>query len=260
MFICGFLLLLVSPAAAWEQAFTREEPRQPLHVKDSNCLQVTLHDACSEDVAPADCGAAVQAGMDAWNVVPGSYFRFQSTAQATCCRAGYQREGANANCISWREDSWPAEYPPAGIGLTTITYDVAGGAILDADIELNGVGFQFGTTCATGLADVQNTVTHEAGHMLGLDHTDVPGATMRSRSYPGDCDLRSLEADDTAGLVTIYPSASDPGICRGPAGGVNLDCSTPDDCGCRAAGAGRGGPGWLALAAAAVLARRRRRS
>ncbi|MBI5490607.1 MAG: matrixin family metalloprotease [Deltaproteobacteria bacterium] len=259
MFICGFLLLLASPAAAWEQAFTRETPQQPLHVRDSNCLQYTLHDACSEDVAPEDCWAAVHAGMDTWNAVAGSYFRFEPTAPASCCRAAYQREGANANCISWLEGAWPDAYPPAGIALTTITYDVASGAILDADIELNGFSFQFGTTCAAGLADVQNTVTHEAGHMLGLDHTDVPGATMRSRSYPGDCELRSLEADDTAGLVTIYPAADDPGICRGPTGGVNLDCSAPDDCGCRAAGAGRGAPGWLALAAVAVLAVRLRR-
>ena len=262
MFIGGFLalvLLLPFPAAAWEQAMTHEEPQQPLHVADSNCQQYTIHDACSEDVPPSECWTAIDEGFAAWNAA-GSYFRFEPTAPATCCRAGYQLEGANANCISWREDAWPDEYPPAGIALTTITYNSSTGAILDADVEFNGVAFQYGTDCAPGLTDIQNTMTHESGHMFGLDHSDVPGATMGPRSYPGDCSLRSLEADDLEGIRTIYPPADDPGVCRGPAGGGNLNCASPDDCGCRAPGEGRGALGWIVPAAvlAAVVLRRRR--
>jgi MYXO-CTERM domain-containing protein len=262
VFICGFLLLLPLRAFAWEQAYTREAPGRPLHVVGSDCTQYTLQQSCSEDVGFDECRAAVDAGVQVWNSTGCSYFHFVPTAPATCCRVGYQGEGKNANCISWLEDSWPPSYPPPAIALTTITYNVADGAILDADIELNGAAFTFGTTCASGLADVQNTTAHEAGHMLGLDHSPVPGATMRTNSYAGDCELRDLSADDIEGACTIYPLSGNPGVCKGPQGGVNLDCSPPpDDCGCRAPGVSpSGSAASLAVLALLLLRLRRRRS
>jgi hypothetical protein len=246
-------LLAAAPARAWTQAVTRETPQQPLHIGDSNCVPMTLHADGSADLPFADLQAAVAAGLAVWNDVPGAYIAFTTTTPASCCRAEFLQQGANANCIRWLEDDWPAEYPPAGIALTTITYAVDDGRILDADIEFNGADFSFGTDCAAGLVDVWNTTAHEAGHVVGLDHSSVPGATMRPRSYPGDCDLRDLTADDIEGLSTIYPPAADPGTCREPRGGLNLDCSPPpEDCGCRAPGA-RPAP-WTALLAVAALA------
>ena len=83
---------------------------------------------------------------------------------------------------------------------------------------------------------------------------------LAQRKHQTNSELRSLEADDLEGIRTIYPTADDPGVCRGPAGGGNLDCSLPAACGCRVPGTGRGGPGWLVPAAvvAAVVLRRRR--
>jgi len=262
VFIGGFLLLLPLYAFAWEQAYTREAPGRPLHVVGSDCTQYTLEQSCSQDVGSAECRAAVDAGVQVWNSTGCSYFHFVPTATATCCRVGFQREGKNANCISWLDDVWPDSYPPTAIALTTITYNVADGAILDADVELNGAAFSFGTTCAAGLADIQNTVAHETGHMLGLDHTSVAGATMRPRSYPGDCELRDLATDDIDGVCTIYPLSGSPGVCKEPQGGVNLDCSPPpDDCGCRAPGdSPSGSAASLAVLALLLLRLRRRRS
>ena len=51
--------------------------------------------------------------------------------------------------------------------------------------------------------DIQGTMTHEYGHALGLDHTGVPGATMGSPVAQG-VGLRSIEADDIAGLQFLY--------------------------------------------------------
>lgn len=249
-------LLALLPAAtadAWNQAMTRETPPQPLHIADSNCVPMTLHSAGSRDVPFDDLQTALRAGFAVWNDVADAYITFTDTATANCCRAEFLQQGANANCVRWLEDDWPADYPPAGIALTTLTYVVDDGTILDADIEFNGVDFTFGTSCAAGLIDIWNTTAHEAGHVVGLDHSSTLGATMRPRSYPGDCDLRDLTADDIEGLRALYPTADDPGICREPRGGLNLDCSPPpDDCGCRAPGA-RPAP-WTALLAVVALA------
>ena len=51
--------------------------------------------------------------------------------------------------------------------------------------------------------DIQGTMTHEYGHALGLDHTNVPGATMGSPLELG-VGLRSIEPDDIAGVQFLY--------------------------------------------------------
>ncbi|MBI5501399.1 MAG: matrixin family metalloprotease [Deltaproteobacteria bacterium] len=261
--VCGCCVLLcVSPARAWVQATTEEAPHRPLHVADSNCLQYVVAAGCSADVPSDDCLVAVTLGMRAWDL-RGSHFRFRPTPEVTCCGAGYERDWTNTNCVEWREDRWPGEYGASTIALTTLTYDPANGAILDADVELNGVGYRFGTDCSADVMDIQNTIAHEAGHMLGLDHTDVFGATMRVYSGPGDCSLRDLAPDDVEGATTLYPYAADPGVCQPPHGGLNADCSDPPpdpgSCGCRAPGSQPGPAASLVALAFVVVAFRIRR-
>lgn len=68
---------------------------------------------------------------------------------------------------------------------------------------------------ASGEFDIQGLLTHEFGHALGLGHTTVGGATMfASVSSSGSDDVRSLEADDIAGVQAVYGvrSATKPGI------------------------------------------------
>ncbi|GEJ57871.1 hypothetical protein [Anaeromyxobacter diazotrophicus] len=174
-------------------------------------------------------------------------------------------------CIA-RHDCWSHDAALGGGGilaLTTVTYRLDSGEILDADMEVNGwnglpapdlTGFYL--TCADPPApvcadpvfgqagcveiDVGNTVTHEAGHMVGLDHVcvasypapfdacpKVPSPSgpqepvMAPSAAPGDTDKRVLKPDDVDGVCTAYPVS---------AGG----------CGCRSGGGG----GALALAAA----------
>jgi hypothetical protein len=57
--------------------------------------------------------------------------------------------------------------------------------------------------------DIQGVMTHEFGHALGLDHSLVAGATMQTTTSSAGIDLRSIEADDRAGLEFLY-GALDP--------------------------------------------------
>jgi MYXO-CTERM domain-containing protein len=167
------------------------------------------------------------------------------------------------------------------VALTTVLYDPHTGRLFDADMELNGWDGVTGTIhpqppatsvphgyyftcdvragwreCTTyGQADcyaydLRNTVTHEAGHVVGLAHPcDDPGTpscgdplppgeavpyaqrTMYPSTGPGDTAKRVLSADDVAGVCAVYPVQG---------GG----------CGC-----GSGGePGPLAPALAALIA------
>jgi MYXO-CTERM domain-containing protein len=148
------------------------------------------------------------------------------------------------------------------IALTTTTYRLSTGAILDADVEVNaGDGDEeegYLVTCVdppapvcseerrTGCigTDLQNALSHEVGHFLGFAHSDSRGSTMYASASRGETGKRVLSADAVEGMCDVYPR-----------GGTVKTCGSRPE-GCSSAGA----PGsWLGLAALALLVRRRSR-
>jgi hypothetical protein len=164
------------------------------------------------------------------------------------------------------------------IGLTTTTFSTRTGTIQDADIELNsapaslGRGFLFTTvdspacpenapasTCVH--TDVENTVTHELGHLLGLDHVEGRlNSTMAATAPVADLTKRIIDPGSADAICRIYPIGLPPTPCDERAAARPLvlidNKGTPglDPIGCATAT----GPGTLACLA--WLLRRRRRS
>jgi MYXO-CTERM domain-containing protein len=153
-----------------------------------------------------------------------------------------------------------AGYAPGALALASVSFDPANGEIVDVDLEVNAANWEFrilddgpdGT-----MHDLQNTLTHEIGHFLGLDHchgdaltgeASCETVTMRAQAELGDTSMRSLSADDTAGVTEIYPL---------------LGCEQPerDDPpkGCRCSASGRSGPAPVAGIALGLLLLRRPR-
>jgi MYXO-CTERM domain-containing protein len=168
--------------------------------------------------------------------------------------------GGIYNCFD--DDGAPANR--STVALTTVLYDPKTGRLYDADMELvgwDGVkdaaltgsphGFYFTCdeqpgwpACTTyGEAscwgyDLQNTVTHEADHVIGLAHPcgdpgapscqqdppagEVPFAdrTMYPTTAAGETSKRTLSADDVAGVCAIYPPSSGCGCGSGGSPGV----------------------------------------
>ncbi len=94
------------------------------------------------------------------------------------------------------------------------------GSIIEADIVLNPFQ-QFSTDGTYGTFDLQATLTHEIGHMLGLRHSAVLGATM-SESLPkngtfGTADLsaRTLSRNDIASIRDLYDFQDSDQACCG---------------------------------------------
>ncbi len=125
--------------------------------------------------------------------------------------------GGEQPLVTWREQTWP--HAQDALALTTLSYETSSGAITDADIEVNGIFFTFGdltqpAPTTTGVHDVQNTITHEVGHVVGFAHEpSVTGSTMFPIADPGELSKRDLHSDDIAGLCEVYPSAGDAPIC-----------------------------------------------
>jgi hypothetical protein len=171
------------------------------------------------------------------------------------------------NIIKFRHDVWchggdPNDtcYSTAATAITSVLFVEDGhkgaGTILDADIEMNDVNFIFtnlpempsNVPVGRDVADLANTLTHELGHVLGLDHTcSTAGVTPASEvddsgNFPPACDAlaglpadeqqkietatmfptyssgeiskRTPHPDDLAGVVVDYPTATDPNVCK----------------------------------------------
>ena len=84
--------------------------------------------------------------------------------------------------------------------------------IREGDIALNAVDFQFAVDGDGHVAlDLQSALTHEIGHLLGLDDSDENGATMNPRMI-GQPDGRSLETADLEAVCALYGTGIDTGL------------------------------------------------
>jgi len=189
---------------------------------------------------------AVQPAFSSWQAASGNGITFEFGGRS---RAGADGQDGK-NTISWR----PLTNARDTFGQTIITFFTNSGEIIDADTELNA-SFQFGVLPpnqhdpSNPIVDVQAVITHEAGHVLGLDHENTlgPQVVMFFSDTSGDSTRRALTADDVAGVRDIYSGGSGDGGGGGGGGGCSL---VP---------ARGGGDLWPVVAVLALLASRRPR-
>jgi uncharacterized protein (TIGR03382 family) len=266
--------------------------REPL-AWESGCAIVSFHQDGSSQIAGDGEFAEMEASLGRWaGATAGcSYLELRLTENK-----GGEVGLDGVNLVMFREDRWcrpatdedPEEcYDPSAAGLTTLFFiDDAdsdrNGAILDADIELNGVHFAVARDGETTdpelcISDLGNTFTHEVGHLMGLDHTCFAGgerlvdqngdpqpncepvnaldeamreATMFNFQDCGETKKATPEADDIDAVCAIYPISDDPGACNVP----DLEES---GCGCAAPGSATSTLPLLSFALLALLLLRR---
>jgi len=108
------------------------------------------------------------------------------------------------------------------IGVTSFWYNTGTKEVVDADMVLNFVDFDWSTNAqGTPLRmDVQNIVTHELGHYLVLDDLSsrkTLGLTMHGFSDTGEIKNRTTGLGDELGVAELYAS-SDGGVDDGDNG------------------------------------------
>ena len=195
---------------------------------DEQNLVVFRHGWCSQDPAASQDPCMTDPDVDCGGI----YGCFEDSAACT----------GQTSCSDW-----------AVVALTSVLYDPTTGRIMDADIELNGWdgvlagvitnppqhGWYFTcfpgtpppTICtdygqpaagqpACGYMDLQNTLTHEIGHLIGLAHSPVPGATMNATTQPGEIQKRDLAQDDIDAVCSVYPVSSGGCGCGGGSAGA----------------------------------------
>ncbi|PKN55958.1 MAG: hypothetical protein CVU56_18670 [Deltaproteobacteria bacterium HGW-Deltaproteobacteria-14] len=254
------------PAGAWVAYVTSEG--ETLH-----WLATTIYYAAATDLPEELTRSGVQRALDdsyaAWSTLPcypieAVFDGFEDGLTAS------QTDGTNALVWIHEEGAWLA----AGFGVTelartAVTHRVSTGEIVDADIQVNVAGFTYSEalTCAPDVYDLQSTLTHEIGHLFGLDHTTDGDATMARLTDPGVCTKRTLSRDDVDGYCAIYTpyAPADPppeGDGDVAAGDATIGDAGPTRPGSResCAGGGGGGAAALALGLAWLLSRSARRA
>jgi hypothetical protein len=125
------------------------------------------------------------------------YIELQNKGETNRKFVDYQDE----EYVIFFEDDWK-ESPE--ILAISYTWSNSNGEIVHFDIEINSEHFSWATNGNEDRHDLQNTLTHELGHVIGLDHSDVDEATMAPASHIGETKKRELHIDDKEGHEFIY--------------------------------------------------------
>lgn len=227
---CAVLALLLSAATA--QAFCRTTTCDPSEPADrcqldadqcvisgkplawrSSCVTVGVQQLGSprNGLSYDDVASVVEQAFGAWMLADCGggtpSIDVKLIGPVECGVSEYNSTAGNANIVLFRDDEWPYVGAENAIGLTTTRFDTKTGDLWDADIELNGVGETISVGDPIKGDDLLSVLTHEAGHFLGLSHSNDPTATMRAIYDPSQDgkDFRSLAADDIAGICSVYP-------------------------------------------------------
>lgn len=233
-------------------------------------FSVQTDGSATQHISANTLEALVARSFDTWLSVdcgngkaPG--FEVQTYPQVTCDKITYNTNARNQNLWTFRDGDWP--YTGDGdrtIALTMVTFNWKNGEIMDVDVELNSFARPFSVQTNQAGDDLLSVIQHESGHFLGLAHTNVEPATMFTFYRDGTA-MRTLDADDAAGVCTIYPPAEIPKNCDAePRHGFSLECAEPlpsSGCCAVAAGAGRRNSStWLLvpLGLLAIIHRRHR--
>ncbi len=186
----------------------------PLHWEDSDLpVPFVINSAGTPDIVESGDYSggefeAIRSSFQTWEDVLTSYLCFSDYGIISRTITNFD----GINLLIWRESGW--SYGQNVIALTSVWYKSSNGAILDADIEFNGVDFVWTTNselcdpfdCPM---DVQNIATHEIGHVFGLGHSEDTEATMYGTVGPStlvETKKRDLAQDDVDGVSTLYPT------------------------------------------------------
>lgn len=233
--------LLLVGAQAQAYAVKQNEAGDPLRWIDGN-LGYWVNPENAQGISASQFRFMTDAAAFSWSSVQGVSLNFEYLGETSASGADYT-DGKN---IVYFEDEWPEEWDPSFLALT-FTWSIEGGEIIAFDLAINEDDFDYTATGRGETNDLMNMLTHEFGHVIGLSHSEVEGATMYHQARTGETDKRNLALDDEEGARYLY--------------GDLLAARA----GCATAAGPSGAPGWAGLAggafslAAAIGLRSRRR-
>ena len=193
-------------------------------------------------LSPDGAVFSVVSSASAWSDVADTAvaFKFEGSTASSVA------EHDAVNGVSFLAD-WPMD--PEMLAVTSV-WTTNDGTAVGFDMQVNTADHAWSLEGAADAADLQNALTHEFGHALGIGHLDkAPEATMYPSAPDGETRKRDLSDDDRWVVMNFYPPVEAAPPAQGALAG--LSCSAAPDA----------AAGWvpvgLGLALTFLAARRR---
>ncbi|MDX6693366.1 MAG: hypothetical protein QOF02_969 [Blastocatellia bacterium] len=219
LFLVLTTLLSAAPARSYTLQSTEGSPATQLKWA-TRSITVTLSSslfAPPSNVKPgSDVVGAARRALAHWTAAANIRF-VEATSKAESISASGGGDGISLITIAHTpENTAPFSGASSEASGRTRIFYTENGTITEADIALNPQQ-PFSTDGTPGTYDLEATLTHEIGHLLGLDHSGVAGATMQPRQGKNGLYRmaafvpRTLSEDDRAGVRALYgvPGESD---------------------------------------------------
>lgn len=143
-----------------------------------------------------DLVEGVSEAFEAWSWVDGTHVSFVAEEAASDV-AGSDHDLVN---LVYFDAAWPEDETAIALASTWSSPD---GTLLGFDIRLDA-STDWSTSGDADAYDLQAALTHEIGHTLGLEHSELEDATMFGVHARGEDWRRVLHEDDEDALRHLY--------------------------------------------------------
>jgi hypothetical protein len=175
----------------------------------------------------SDVVGAIHRALETWSIAAEITF-VEVPSRAQSISAPGHGDGVNLITVAATAENLAIFGDEGSPARTRVFHDAVTGEISEADIVINpypfsagGAPLEFSTDGTPGTYDLQSTLTHEIGHLLGLNHSLVIGASMNAtQALNGFFGLpaiseRTLSETDRAAVKSIYGSPGNTGSIEG---------------------------------------------
>lgn len=211
--IFGLLFLLgISPHLNVSHAYVKTRASNGNVVKWSLPKKVSYlgNTINSSALSSTDVFNAIIKTLDTWKDATGGLFNFEFTQG--------QDLGAFPQNSDYNQKStiYFGSLDPGVIGMTQLWFNNQTGEMLETDIELNESNYYFtknpsdtsstsGTVGGRRKVHINNVLTHEMGHAIGLSHEEGLHSTMFYQEFYNQ---HQISCDERAGAHSHYPNIS----------------------------------------------------
>ena len=196
----AFLFLIAAgPAVAFEYSDCAGQICQ----WDSYPISYYVRQPLGVDLADGPTVTALRKSIERWNYDRQTFcapleFRYDGRRES-------ETPGAqdNRNTVFFETDLWL--FGKQALAVTTLWFDNTG-TLREADIAFNAMDYRWSLDTndpQNAIYEIRPTLTHEAGHFWGLDHTAVKSATMYAY-YTSRFRTEDLDEDDIQAAAELF--------------------------------------------------------
>jgi predicted Zn-dependent protease len=220
-----FLFILswvVSPTRAYTLQYTDSAATSQIKWPSRQikvALSSSLNSPPSNIKAGSDVIGATRRALAHWAEAANIQF-IETSSTALSISARGEGDGISLITVADTPDNRSVFTTSDRTGRTRVFYDPQAGTIMEADVVINPAA-QFSTDGTPGTYDLEATLTHEIGHLIGLEHSSEVGAAMQPRQGTNGLyeqaalSSRTLSDDDRAGARALYGARENYGVIAG---------------------------------------------